>query len=224
MSVIYTAIIGPWDDLKKPKVITPGWRYVAFTDQDLESDVWEIHKVKDVKDASRTARQIKIMAYADFEETATIWVDGSFVINCDLNRWMRNINGPLTVIRHPERDCVYEEARECISQRRGNADEVAKQWSAYKEERMPAHNGLISTGIIMRSKVPSVQSFCEQWWKELSKYSTRDQLSFAHTAWLNPNIHSQITWDYRVGGEFQHVPHLHNPNRIHRLKVLGLNH
>ena len=46
MKVIYTAIFGDYDTLKEPLVITPGWKYICYTDQDFESKVWEIKKVK----------------------------------------------------------------------------------------------------------------------------------------------------------------------------------
>lgn len=224
MSVCYTAIFGPYDDLKKPRVITPGWRYIAFTDQDLHSDVWEVKKIVQLPGgAQRMARFVKILAYQEFEEPVSIWVDGTFIINCNLDKWIRRMNGPLTVVRHPVRDCVYEEAKECIEQQRGNFEEIARQVVKYKDEKMPAHNGLISTGVMMRNNVPSVATFCDAWWAELSAQSARDQLSFAHTAWRHPNIHSTIRWDYQTEQEFLHVPHMHNPNRIHRLKALGIN-
>jgi len=41
--ICYTVLSGDYDNLKNPKVVTPGWKYVCFTDQDnVKSDIWEI--------------------------------------------------------------------------------------------------------------------------------------------------------------------------------------
>jgi hypothetical protein len=223
MSVVYTAIFSDYDDLKEPRVVTPGWRYVVFTDQPLKSKVWEVRPFPCMDiGPQRTARYLKILGYNQFTELRSLWIDASFIVNCNLDRWMRRQNGPLTVITHPERKCVYEEILECIRQERGNPEELMRQYLECKNTDMPRNGGLISTGILMRDKVPGVDKFCLAWWEALSSGSVRDQVSFAQTAWRLPGIHSQISWDYRMGMEFLHVPHLHNPHRAHRLKALGI--
>ncbi len=42
--VIYTAIIGGYDELVEPDYKPEGWDFVCFTDRELESDIWEIRK------------------------------------------------------------------------------------------------------------------------------------------------------------------------------------
>jgi hypothetical protein len=61
--VIYTAIFGPYEELKEPTVITPGWKYICFTDQPLKSNVWNVNQVKhgDLLSSQRRARQYKIL-------------------------------------------------------------------------------------------------------------------------------------------------------------------
>ena len=43
--IVYTVITNDYDTLRDPRVVTPGWRYVCFSDQPIESDVWEFHKI-----------------------------------------------------------------------------------------------------------------------------------------------------------------------------------
>lgn len=214
MKTIYTAIIGPYDELKEPKVITPGWKYLCFTDQDLTSDVWEIIKVP-VMDCGpiRTARYYKIMFHKHIENEFSIWIDASFTINCNLDEWWsKHFKGPFTCVQHPIRDCVYEEADVCIKNKRGIDEEIYRQATAYIKTGLPAHNGLIGSGILMRQRSNVfVELFCEDWYKELMQFSTRDQLSFAFIAWIYERLLTIHTfkWDYRTGQEFQWLTHIH---------------
>jgi len=45
--VCYTAIIGDYDKLHDPLIVTPGWDYICFTDdKDIKSNVWEIKHIE----------------------------------------------------------------------------------------------------------------------------------------------------------------------------------
>ena len=62
--VVYTAIIGNYDELKEPKVISEGFDYVCFTDDvKLKSKVWKIIVVDNPQrlDNTRLSRKIKIL-------------------------------------------------------------------------------------------------------------------------------------------------------------------
>ena len=43
--IIYTAIVGGYDDLFEPDFKPDGWDFVCFTDRDFKSDVWDVQKV-----------------------------------------------------------------------------------------------------------------------------------------------------------------------------------
>ena len=42
--VIYTSIFGGYDALKDPIFLPEGYDFIAFTDIDLKSNVWEVRK------------------------------------------------------------------------------------------------------------------------------------------------------------------------------------
>ena len=42
--VIYTSIFGGYDTLKDPIFLPKGYDFIAFTDMNLESSVWDIRK------------------------------------------------------------------------------------------------------------------------------------------------------------------------------------
>lgn len=224
MKTIYTAIFGNYDDLKEPRVVTPGWRYICFTDQPLKSKVWEIaHRPMLAPGNHRTARYYKIMFHRHIETEFSIWLDASFVINCNLDEWWQRYKQPITCVRHPHRDCVYEEANACIRQVK-DAHLVSKQILNYRNIGMPAGNGVISSGIIMRSMDQEVINLCDLWWQEVERFSVRDQISFAYATWKLP-IHNLTEYDYSTGLDFLYLYHLHSPKRkakTHYYKSLNL--
>lgn len=201
----YTAIFGAYDDLKEPTVITEGWKYVCFTDQPFRSNVWEIRLMPPPPDPHMMARKIKILFHRFIEDEYSLWVDGSFKINCDLNIWWERFKEPFTALKHPIRDCVYEEGQTCIEQGR-DAENVKRQIEAYRKAGLPENNGLIQSGLLMRKKTPEVIDLCEKWFLQVQIFSLRDQVGFCMASWKNP-IHSVTEWDYRTQQEFMFTKH-----------------
>ncbi len=206
--VCYTALFGNYEELKDPTVITPGWRYICYTDQPLTSKVWEIIQIKIPAEFSPQlfARYFKIMEFVDFERS--FWVDASFIIDTDLNEWWsQHFTKGISAPKHPWRDCVYEECMDCIISKRGDREQVDAQMNEYKALGIPQHNGIISSGLLMRENTPDVIAFCERWWAELVKRSVRDQISFARVAWEMPDIVHSYEFDYRGENEFIYRHH-----------------
>ena len=205
MKVLYTALFGNYEELKDPTVITPGWRYVCFTDQPLTSTVWEIIPMDVMEDAQRTARWCKIMAWVDWEYS--MWVDAAFQINVDLNDWWeRTFKMPFSCAKHPLRDCVYREIASCIANQRGDYEQLMRQQEAYKAEGVPAFNErIITSGVLMRQNTPTCIELCEKWWAEVAKHSVRDQVAFAKVS-IGYKIHT-FPWDYSQSRELKYIKH-----------------
>ena len=205
---IYTAIIGNYEELKEPTVITPGFDYICFTDQPLKSKVWQIRKIEVEPELTpqRMARKIKILPHIflplyDF----TFWLDASFQINCDLTKFVKYFQSPFTAPAHPLRFCWIQEANSCIANKRGNAAEITKQREDYKALNVPQSRGIITSGILMRDK-ESID-LCNEWWAEVEKYSTRDQLAFARVG--QGHKHFLFRWDYSQSKELKYIKHFH---------------
>jgi len=206
MNVIYTAIFGPYEELKTPTVVTPGWNYICYTDQPFESDVWKIVKIITNRPVEM-ARVFKLVYAWDHFPEKSIWVDGSMTINCNLDEfWDNKFTSPMTVIQHPMRNCVYEEAATCIRNNRGNPADVAHQIEVYKAEGLPPNKGLIQSGIIMRENTSEVQEFCKLWWEQI-KLSTRDQIGFAYAEWKTGKYWPRIHQNYLTATNFIFKPH-----------------
>lgn len=202
---IYTCIFSNYEELKRPLIITPGWSYVAFTDQDFESDVWEIRKVESWEDKRMHSREYKINFDRYIDDEESIYIDGSFTINCDLNEWWkRHFKAPATFVSHPRRNCVFEEIRTCIKRKRCDERKLMQQYQAYRNV-LKRRQGVIQSGLMMRQRTPEVISLMRDWWDELQKYSTRDQVAMAYVA-KDKKINT-IKWNYAKATEFIFTAH-----------------
>lgn len=189
---------------------------VCFTDQDIKSDTWEIvpMRVKN-NNPSKTAREVKINFHHYIDSKYSLWIDATFIINIHLDTWWTSFKPPFTTIKHPFDNCIYQEIRNCQRSGKGAFNILAKQRLAYKKAKIPQNMGLIASGILMRENIPSVQQFCELWYSEVERWTTRDQIAFGYANYIMPKSHHSITWDYTRQREFIHVPHLHKTrNRL----------
>ena len=121
--ICYTIIYGPYDSLKEPKIITPEWKYICFTDQSFTSDVWEIRPIpedlmnKFERKPVKRQRILKIQPHLYLEDyEVCIYVDGTITINVDLNQAIEDMKKEcgdfeICIPVHPMRRCIYREGR-----------------------------------------------------------------------------------------------------------------
>ena len=205
--VVYTYIFGKYDFLHKPRVVTPGWDYICFTDDpELRSDIWQVHlstRTSDERqlDDKKFAMKHKILFYRYLQGyQLSLAVDGRIVVNCNLDRFVNGYLRPrddMVMARHPTRNCLYLEGEEC---KRLGLDDPAcidQQLSRYRMEGFPAGNGLHATGLIVRRHGrKSVEDLCTVWFKELEGGSRRDQLCFDYALWKSDPV-QMASFDYR---------------------------
>lgn len=205
MPTIYTVIFSSYEELKDPLIITKGWQYICFTDQGFTSDVWQIRKVETWPDKRMHSREYKINFDRYIDDEFSIYIDGSFTINCDLNKWwQRYFKAPATFVRHPRRNCVFDEIDRCIKYERCSVDKLQAQREAYTGI-VGKGKGVIQSGLMMRQRTPEVIQFMREWWDELQRYSTRDQVSMAYVA-RDKKINA-IKWNYAKATEFLFKAH-----------------
>lgn len=207
MKVCYTALFGDYEELKTPRVITPGWRYICYTDQPVTSDVWEIINtpVPEFTDNQRFSRYIKIMGFVDWP--VSIWVDASFRIDTNLDEWISKYHvKPFSAAIHPLRNDFKNECMDCIISGRGDRMEVDKQMNEYLSKGLPRNNGVIQSGILLRTNTPECIALCEAWWAEMQGRSARDQIAFCKVSVGSDILHTYF-WDYRQGKDFIYSHH-----------------
>ena len=84
--------------------------------------------------------------------------------------------------------------------------ELEAQKEEYKKIGIPAHNGIITSGILMRMNDKDTVDLCIEWYKELRKHSIRDQVALAKVS-LNSSILYTYDWDYRKEKDFIYKHH-----------------
>lgn len=184
MKLCYTAIFGKYDTLKEPLVKTPGWEYVCFTDQPLESKVWEIMPIDPkitvgISTDQRKARRMKIEGGMCWDDQDSIWFDASIQIKGNLDDLVKpaaEFDG--MVLRHPHRSNVYQEAQAIIKRQKDSQSCVSRQMQKYQMENFIQTTPLVATGILYRKNNAATRDFSRIWWDEIKNHSHRDQLSF----------------------------------------------
>ena len=188
--VVYTCISGNYDVLEEPRFVTPGWEYICFTDQKIKSKVWDIRplpeSIENDKGLNQVKRQriVKIRPW-DFigECDVCVWVDANMVILGNMDNFVSRNDGALVTTKHPDRNCIYEEAKAIVKYHKDKMANMQPQIDLYKADGYPEKAGLCETNVIIRRKNPEVQNVMDMWSDLLRKYSHRDQMSFNYVVW-----------------------------------------
>ncbi|AKB86150.1 glycosyltransferase domain-containing protein [Methanococcoides methylutens] len=211
--VIYTAIFGGYDDLKDPSYISSSCDYVCFTDNPkLKSDIWEvIYFEMEEFPPNLKNRYLKILPHRFFKEYEySVYVDGNIDIIGDVEILIQKylIDGFMACPDHPQRSCIYEEAKACIELGRDDEAKINKQMNKYQKLGYPINNGLTENNVLLRRhNVKKVVTVMEDWWSELMCHSKRDQLSFCYVAWKHNFDFTIMDESSRNGDFFIWSPH-----------------
>jgi hypothetical protein len=216
---VYTAITGGYDTLMDPAVITPGWDYVCFTDTPgIRSSVWNVIQFSPGDDPAKEARKRKILAHKFMGwYGTTVWVDGNMRILCDMDDLVARFHGQnaITMMRHPERDCIYDEAEACKALGKDDPGTIDAHIEKVREMGCPEKNGMVATGVIFRSgSDPDVKRLCNEWWKMVDSGSRRDQLSFNCAAWKERVRYREVDFDSVIGPMIEKVKHTRKARKV----------
>ena len=186
--IIYSAIIGDYDNIVTPKIIDKDVEYILFTDNlGYKSDVWKIINIKVTGGFKKTARYIKLNPHKVLPpHNISMWVDGALTPNFDnTENLLREIefNNGVMRYKHETRNCIYNESDVVVASKFDDPNVVALQMESYYNEGLPLDYGLFETGFMIRKNNDNINSFNELWWKEVSNKSYRDQLSQMYVSW-----------------------------------------
>jgi len=187
--VVYSVITGKDSvyQLNEPKIVTPGWDYICFTDKKINSDIWEIVKIQKYSiSPQKMSRKIKILSTTFLSEyDFSLYIDSRFTIQCNLDKFLKSSdakNNDIVVMRHNKRKCAYKEALKLKIY-------TSKQINRYAKENFPNNFGLFAPGIMIRNhKSKNLSNMLRCWWNEVLLGSHRDQISLAYSIWKHPKI------------------------------------
>lgn len=188
--VIYTCIIGAYDDLLQPAVADPAFDFVCFVGKGEKTadriGVWEIREFDcGLDDRRLVSRYPKMHPHLLLPEYgASVWVDGNVqLIDGTIYDAAREklASGVLySGVSHPARKGVYKETWACWRKvARLSFAGMVKVWLWLFFHGMPFNYGLMENNLMFRRHMdPAVVRLDELWWKRLSDVSLRDQLTF----------------------------------------------
>ena len=190
--VVYTIVIGGYDEVRVPACVNREWDYILYTDdKTLKSDFWTVRLIEaDEKlDQTRLSRKYKILGYQFFQDyDYMIYIDGKVGIKGDIAKYIRDYAGQETMLcmNHYSNIDVYEEAELCLEMGKGDPEEVRRQVKEYRKEGFPEDSGLLETAFLVReTKDVELNKLMDDWWNECNKHSARDQISLPYCCWKN---------------------------------------
>lgn len=131
--VIYTALFGDIDAIKKPVSVIPETDYLLYTDKKRRIKNWKqsIHTCD--QNPRRCAKRFKIIFDPTYEYS--IYCDASFEIH--MNSWEEVLdsvsgNKEFALTINPERECLYDEGEVCIERARDAKEVIEKQLQRYR--------------------------------------------------------------------------------------------
>ncbi|HWP58333.1 MAG TPA: glycosyltransferase domain-containing protein [Candidatus Acidoferrales bacterium] len=200
--IVYTTIFGPYDHLKGHPF--GAVKSLCFTDQpDETASGWEVireeRRFNSLDEQIREARRYKLLPHKVLPpHDVSIWIDASMRLVADPATMVSFLEDcGIATFQYPDtygrRECLYQEAAACIANKKDDARVIRRQMAKYRRIGYPDNNGLVETTILVRRNTPEVNAFNEEWWRELSSGSRRDQLSLNFVAW-------------KLGIKYAHLP------------------
>lgn len=180
--VVFSVCLGDYDNTP-PLYPVEGYEHIMITDnENLSCEGWEKLVVPRETDVLKQSRKLKICPHWLIDADVFVYLDANQEITHDLKPLLESaFRGGFMTVRHPNRDCVYEEAESIKANKKAGTRVINAQVKAYKREQMPGKTGVFANGFFVRDR--SFDEFCERWYQEIEKYSHRDQLSLAYLVW-----------------------------------------
>lgn len=179
--VIYTAIYG--DDLPlklwDPLIIPDRTDFICFTDQLVESTIWEVRREDLVEHPRLAARTVKVLSHAYFPDAVeTLWMDSRFQLVDNI--FFYSPPNEVVAFEHPDRENLVDEAREIVRLGRADEEAIDAQLADYLSDGFGSAETmkrLTATGFLLRKNTRKVAHFNEVWMDEIKRHTLRDQMS-----------------------------------------------
>lgn len=182
--IVYTVILGDYDNIKPLEVKNDVNRYVLITDNtDIDDNGWEVLNINELNPPKglkgrKLQRWAKIIGGLLYFKEDCLYIDGSIEIKKDFNGFYEGLNTQLALKKHPIRKDYIQEIEACILLKKDNEDALLKQASKYLLQGfINTKVGLFETGIMYRKYNDEVLDLCREWWDEVDETTIRDQVS-----------------------------------------------
>lgn len=190
--LVITSITNGKDKLLDPKEIFDNCDYVAYVDKKQDDckvweqrDIYNFSSIDEYKNR-RNAKPYKILSAVMFPEYEyIIWEDGNHQLKKNpqeiINEYGDNVD--ILIFKHPDRKCTYQEMKACAQWNLDNILNIQNQFNYYKNNNMPELFGLYEMSTFIMKTSHSVKELQLMWWEQITKFSSRDQISFPYCLW-----------------------------------------
>lgn len=192
--LVYTVLVGSnYDNIISLSTIDKRFDYICFVGKGEKKTEyvsnWRIVELETVvNDNVRLSRFPKLVPH----KTEVANYEYSLYIDANINIRGRDIydrfldlvknEEKIALLKHPFRDCVYQEAYVCVAALKGGWLDIVRQIIALKLSGVKRHSGLYEANLIFRKhNALEIASLGNLWWNTFMKYSKRDQLSLVYS-------------------------------------------
>lgn len=192
--VIYTCVVGGYDEVKEPEIIEDNCDYYMISDKKPKKDsiyqYIDINEVinKSITDNARKNRYCKVNAHKIFSQYRySIYFDGNFVLKGNMSKYIKKLpKTKMALLGKTSYESVYAEAMRCMLHGRDDKDKFLCQAEKYWLEGMPDNFGMFLPGIMIREhNNPICRKVMDEWWQEIDTYTKRDMISLSYVLWKN---------------------------------------
>lgn len=181
---LYSCVSGAYETII-PLITNPGKvDRVIFTDAPAEVPSGYVNRISNYVShiPVRTARFVKTHPHVWFSDyDYAVWSDSNVHFFGDLSEYidrLEDAEADCAFIPHPVRETYLEEAKTLVEKGVVPSEAVERQTSRYSKDIRVAKSRLIETNFfICRPKSPRVAKFMSLWWREINRFTHRDQLS-----------------------------------------------
>lgn len=190
MKTCYTVILGGYDQLKNPEVITEGWKYICYTDTP-EICEGTVYKPVPVDYGSwQTAQFAKRLKWfkGGYAENTAVYHDGNFQVKGNLDDFVKEFENSFLVTRpHSHRSSVLDEIdaiRQLDKDPKAKFDDLIKavfESKKFKDENLYENGVLIFNPHLDINKVAHFARKVALGFTD--SYTSRDQPIVPYVAW-----------------------------------------
>lgn len=228
--VIYTSLVGGYDDLHVPKVVDSTFDYICFSNDILDEyvGVWKIVKIPFCSNSnlvlSRFAKLNPHLVLPEYEYS--IWIDANMEIISEefyfkFNLYIMN-KVEFALLSHPLRESIYDEIEKCLCEGIVSFKKAVSVYNFLVENDYPADNGLFENGIMFRKHGEnSIVEISKEWWWLFCRYAQRDQFYLSYLFWkqgVKPQCILPLREDIRNSSLVHFENHKQTTKLIVRLK------
>lgn len=196
--IVYSCLVGDYEDLKEPEVVDPSARYILYTDNpDLKSDKWEVVPFDTLGLSPRRASRLpKLLPHRYLpKHEISVYIDHSLtLIERDIAGMSRDALQGYDIAAYPhfKRDCLYDEIEECLALGKVDKAHAKAFCDRLKKEQFPLHWSLLENAYLVRRNSPLMQRINELWFREYIYGPERDQFSLMYVLWRAEVPHAVI--------------------------------